>query len=218
MPERYQSRVIDQRPLSEGSYELILDRCGMEFQAGKEIQLHGTDPSEDRNYSIASGEQEEHLHLIYRVIPEGLLTPKLEKLRAGDPIAFTGPFGSFVIRDFLAPMIFIATGTGIAPALSFMRSHPGLNLTLLHGVRHCADLYHRELFAESPYEPCISGESDHAYFKGRVTDRLADFAFGNDAHFYLCGANEMILQVHHLLKARDVGLDRIFSEAYYFWK
>jgi ferredoxin/flavodoxin---NADP+ reductase len=216
-PQRYQSRVVSQHRISESAYELVIERHGLEFQAGREIMIHGDAPEEDRQYSIASGEQDEHLHLIYRLIPEGLMTPKLVKKVAGDPIEFTGPIGSFLIRDFLAPLVFFATGTGVAPAISFIKSHPGLDLTLVHGVRETGDLFYRDVFDPAKYVPCISKEQGTDGYEGRVTSYFVSRTWPLDAHYYLCGANDMILEMRrHLLEA-GVADAQIYSEAYYFW-
>lgn len=219
-PERFETRVLKLKQVSTSCYELVLERRGLEFQAGHEIMLHGEKATDDRQYSIATGENDEQLGVFFRLIEEGALTPQLVRWAAGDPVAFTGPFGSFLIRDFLAPMVFIATGTGIAPALCFARSHAGLDLTVFHGVRVAEDLVaeptRTDLFGER-YVPCISREKGTGFFEGRVTACLPDQEFPEGAHFYLCGANDMILEVRQQLRERGIEDARIFSEAYYFW-
>lgn len=217
-PVRYETRVKALQQISPSGYELVLERAGLAFQAGKELMLHGKDPYDDRQYSIASAESDEDLRILFRLIPEGALTPQLVGWKPGDEVAFTGPFGSFVLRDFVRPIVFIATGTGIAPAVCFARSHPGLGMTVLHGVREEADLFYRELFeAEGPYHPCVSQAPDTDCFKGRVTELLPTLDLAEDAHYYLCGANDMILEVRRLLLEQGISDDDIFSEAYYFW-
>ena len=216
-PVRHSSRVLANEPVSPTSFLMSLDRCGLAFRAGHEILLHGRDHTEDRQYSIASGEGDGPIQILYRVIPEGVMTPRLAAMKPGDAIEFTGPFGSFLIRDFLAPIVFVATGTGIAPAVSFARSFPELDITVVHGVRSEADLFGRELFAGRPYHPCISGEAGTSFFKGRVTDFLPAFALPEDALVYLCGSNAMILAVRKQMKQRGLADSRIVSEAYYFW-
>ena len=216
-PARHASRVTANEPVSATSRLMSLDRCGLAFRAGHEILLHGRDHTEDRQYSIASGEADAPLQILYRVIPDGVMSPRLAAMQPGDAVEFTGPIGSFLIRDFLAPIVFIATGTGIAPAVSFARSFPELNLTILHGVRRTEDLFGRELFAGRPYFPCVSGQPESGFFPGRVTDFLPGFELPEEAQVYLCGANAMILAVRKQLKQRGLPDSRIFSEAYYFW-
>lgn len=214
---RYESRVIAQRELAPGLMELTFARCGLGFQAGDEIQVHGDDPTQDRTYSLLSGTGDEHLQVLYRVIPEGVMTPRLARLRPGDALAFTGPFGHFHLRDPQRPVVFVATGTGIAPAVSFLRTHPALHLRLLHGVRRQADLCYRDLFVPERYHPCISREDVTGTFHGRVTSLFPTLPVESDADFFLCGANDMILAMTKLLKQQGVEDARVVGEAYYWW-
>jgi ferredoxin--NADP+ reductase len=216
-PSRLRSRVLANQPVSPTAFELVLERNGLPFQAGHEILLHGRDHTEDRQYSIASGESEDSIRLLIRLIPEGIVSPRLAQLREGEEVEFTGPFGSFLIRDFLAPLVFIATGTGIAPALGFIRSHSELDLTVLHGVREPADLFFHAEFDPKKFHACVSRSPGPGHFAGRVTARLPELILPEEAHYYLCGANDMILEIRRMLKARGVPDARIFAEAYYFW-
>ena len=69
-----------------------------------------------RLYSICSGELEEEIHILYKVVDEGFLTPQLSDLEIGNTIWITAPGGEFTgDKD---PAVWIATGTGIAPFYS----------------------------------------------------------------------------------------------------
>jgi ferredoxin-NADP reductase len=214
-PRRFRTRVIELRRLSESGYELTFERRGLAFEAGRLITVHGREPTEDRSYTIASGERDEHLQILFRHIPAGKLTPQLVRLQPGDEIEISGPYGEFVIRDPLQPIVFVATGTGVAPCRAYVRTHPDLRLTLVHGVRVAQDLFYREEFARFAYHPCVTRE-EGVGFHGRVTQFLEDFPLDPSNHFHLCGANEMIFDLHVLLKKRGVAEDRIFTEAYYY--
>ena len=116
-------------------------------------------------------------------------------------------------------MVCIATGTGIAPFVSYALSHPELNLTLYHGVRIEADLFFRETFSAHRYRACVSGsQKSEQSFAGRVTQAIQEAAvpWPPETHFYLCGANAMILETRRLLLTQGVDDRSIFSEAYYF--
>ncbi|HPG00003.1 MAG TPA: FAD-binding oxidoreductase [Kiritimatiellia bacterium] len=213
--KRQRSRVISLKPLSSTAYELTFERCGLDFHAGRLLTVHGTENTDDRSYTIASGEQDEHLQIIFRLIPSGRLTPGLARLKPGDEILFSGPFGEFTVRDPQAPLIFIATGTGVAPCRAYLRTFENLDLTLLHGVRVAEDLFYRDLFSRRRHFPCVSREAGTG-FHGRVTKLLEDFDLPAGAHYYLCGANEMIFDAQVLLKNRGVDLANVFTEAYYY--
>jgi ferredoxin/flavodoxin---NADP+ reductase len=184
---RMRTHVVDQRRLSETGYELVLERNGLSFDAGRLITLHGRAVTEDRSYTIASGEQDEYLHVLYRHIPHGVLTPQLVRLRPGDTVDMSGPYGQFVLRDPKRPVWFIATGTGVAPCRAYVRTHPELDLTLVHGVRTAEDLFYRREFERYVYHPCLSAQPSLC-FDGRVTDFLVTRKVPTEAHYYLCGA------------------------------
>jgi ferredoxin/flavodoxin---NADP+ reductase len=211
------SRVVALNRLCATGYELLLERSGIQFTAGQLINLHGRDHFEDRSYTVCSGEQDEHLTVLFRHVPEGVLTPQLIQLKPGDLINISGPYGEFTLRDRERPVIFFATGTGVAPCRAYLRSFSGLNLTLYHGVRFAEDLYYRQEFQSVVYHPCVSRASTRpGIFPGRVTDLARTSPFPPDSHFYLCGANEMIYEMQEVLHERGVPPDAIFTEAYYY--
>lgn len=214
-PARVRARVLGHRRLSATAFELELERQGIAFRAGQLLTIHGGDLFDDRSYSIASGERDDAFRVLYRLIPEGRLTPRLARLAVGDEVEISAPYGEFVLRDTGCPVVFIATGTGIAPGRSFARTFPGLDLTVLHGVRTAEDLFYRDDFAPFRYMPCVSSEETNG-FRGRVTDRARGLTFQAGAHFYLCGANEMFYEMRDVLREQGVPADRIFTEAYYY--
>jgi len=211
------SRVVALNRLSESGYELILERNGISFKPGQLINVHGRNHLEDRSYTVCSGDRDETLTVLFRLIPEGILTPQLAALHKGDTVRISGPYGEFVIRDPSLPAIFFATGTGIAPARAFLRSHPQLNLTLIHGVRIEQDLFYRGEFQSVSYVPCLTQDPvAQAVFHGRVTDFARQHEFPANSHYYLCGANEMIYEMQEILGQRGVDRNCIFTEAYYY--
>jgi ferredoxin--NADP+ reductase len=214
--QRYRSRVVSLRAVGPSAYELTIERQGLAFSAGQCLTLHGAIPQHDRSYTIASGERDEHLQIVFRLIPTGKLTPKLAMLKPGDEIGFSGPFGEFTVRDAAAPIVFVATGTGVAPCLAYLRTRPDLNISLVHGARYGCDLYYRAFFEQRPYFPCVSREAVTGAFKGRVTDFWATREWPKDSHYYLCGSNEMIFDMQVLLQKKGVPEHCIFTEPYYY--
>jgi len=86
---------------------------------------------------------------------------------------------------------------------------------VVHGVREESELFYREEFEAGPYFPCLSREPDSEW-SGRVSDLAEGHAFDPASHFYLCGAFEMIFDVHRILTGRDFPDDAIFAEEYYY--
>jgi ferredoxin--NADP+ reductase/benzoate/toluate 1,2-dioxygenase reductase subunit len=208
-------KIREHVPVGRDAFLIRMERPDWSWQAGQLISLCGENPLDQRDYTIASGEQDETLDVLYRLIPHGIVTPHLRKLQAGDRIPVQGPYGRFVLRDPERPLLFCATGTGIAPCRAYLRSHPPLSLTLLHGVRFPEDLYFQQEFASIDYHPYCS----RAFLNGttnRLTEALPDITLSPRTQVYLCGANEMIYEAEEILLGRGVAKTDIFHEPYYY--
>ena len=108
-----------------------------------------------RAYSIASSSVERQYLEFYVVLVEsGALTPRLFALKPGDPI-FVGKkiTGTFTLDRVPENqnLVLIATGTGLAPYISMLRSHMLLTrqtqVAVLQGARHSWDLGYRHELA-----------------------------------------------------------------------
>lgn len=208
-------KVLEHQHLGVDARLLRLERPAWAWQAGQLISLGGEDPLDQRDYTIASGVNDDTLDVIYRMIPHGVVTPYLSRLTPGDTIPVQGPYGRFTLRNPDVPVLFCATGTGIAPCRAFLRSFPQTSFTLYHGVRVPQDLYFQNEFSEIAYHPFCSKEALDGQ-RGRLTEALKTDPLPPDAEVYLCGANEMIYEAEEILQARGVKKDRIFHEPYYY--
>jgi NAD(P)H-flavin reductase len=113
-----------------------------------------------RPYSIVSSPNEEELELCLRRVPEGTLTTDLfEELSKGETVSLRGPNGDFLLEEPSdRDMIFLATGTGVAPLKSMIEytfeegydSYDGeqRDLWLFLGSSWEDDLPYRERFSE----------------------------------------------------------------------
>jgi ferredoxin--NADP+ reductase len=210
-------RVLANQPLGPGGFLLTFERPGFVFQTGQYLSLGIPGHREQREYSIYSGEAEPHLTVLIKEVPEGLVSRRLAKLVPGDFVHVDGPFGYFTLGPALkagAPLVFLATGTGISPFHSFVMTYPDLDYTLLHGVRHAADLVLESDFDPAKVHSCVSRE-EGGTFRGRVTDKLVDLSVDPRSHVFLCGNCDMIYQAFDLLRAAGVASDRISTEVYF---
>ncbi len=123
--------VFDNKNLAKDAYILTFKR-NFKFIAGQVVGLGINTQIEPRLYSIASGENDDYVEILYTEKADGKLTPMLSLLKAGDKILVSSPLGSFTENN--DSPILIATGTGIAPLISMLKSGKGRNATLLHGV------------------------------------------------------------------------------------
>ena len=210
-------RVLSLETLGPGGFLLTFERPKLDFQTGQYLSLGIPGHREQREYSIYSGEDEDCLTVLIKEVPEGLVSRRLAALRAGDKLHVDGPFGYFTLepaRKSGAPLLFLATGTGISPFHSFVATRPDLDYTLFHGIRYTADMTLARGFDPAKVVSCVSRE-DRTGFRGRVTDRLRAFEVDPRSHVFLCGNCDMIYEAFDLLRAAGVSSDRIYTEVYF---
>lgn len=207
--------VLDHTPMGLDAHLLRFERPEWTWKAGQLISLTGRKKWDQRDYTICSGSNDPTLDVLYRLIPHGLLTPYLITLEKGDTVQVQGPYGRFTVQDQNRPLLFCATGTGVAPCRAYLRSFPGLDITLFHGVRTPEDLYFRNEFESISYRPFCSREPLKGK-KGRLTEALKTYDLPEKPHVYLCGANEMIYEAEEILKDRGIPEEHLFHEPYYY--
>ena len=202
--------------VAEGVYVLSFRRP-FTFRAGQVVALTLASLGIERLYSIASGEREEDVSILFNIMDEGMLTPKLAQLNKDDQLLVSDPIGCFV--DEGKPAFWIATGTGVAPFSSMLKSDLGMDNTLIHGARKISDFYFAELFSATfgeKYVRCCSQESSEGVFSGRLTEYLKSFDhFPAGCKFYLCGSAGMVVQVRDILISKLVPFEDIIAEIYF---
>lgn len=136
----------------------------------------------------------------------------------GDSIWISEPFGDFTCNDVNA--WFIASGTGVAPFVSMIRSGMSEGKRLIHGGRKDENFYFSNLLenylSDDNYIRCASQEEKSQYYKGRLTSWLKEITvLPKEIKYYLCGSAEMVVDVRDILIARGVAFDHIVSETYF---
>ena len=146
------------------------------------------------------------------------VSKKLKRLKPGDPINFENPVGYFVLQDEdikKRKFLFIASGTGIAPFHSYIRSYPNLDYKLLHGVRYADEAYEKEAYSKDRLILCTSRD-EKGDFHGRVTDYLRQNPVEEkDTLCYFCGNCEMIHEAYDILLKQGVPSGNLFAEVYF---
>jgi ferredoxin/flavodoxin---NADP+ reductase len=211
-------KIILKRFLTERTFVLRFDRGNIQFKAGQHVIVGLKGEMNQREYSIYSGEKDDFLEILVREVVDGSVSLQLKNSKPGDLLQVNGPFGSFGIEPFdlfSRKLIFISTGTGISPFHSFVRSYPGIDYTLIHGVRFVNEAYERDDYDPRRYILCTSKESNKGGQKGRVTRVLPGFKVSADMLFYLCGNNNMIYEAYHILRDKGVPDEKIFTEVYF---
>lgn len=209
-------KVIQVRELTDTVYVLRVERNGFTFESGQYLALGKKGDIQRREYSIYSGENDEHLEVLIKEVLEGDVSKKLHKLKVGDEVEIEGPYGHFVLngtpRD--KKIIFVASGTGISPCHSLIKTNPKLDYLVLHGVKYSNEAYDRTVYHPYRYIQCTSREGEGDY-EGRVTDYLQKHNFDADSEFFLCGNSNMIYDVFDILKDKGVKQEQIHTEVYF---
>jgi len=201
----------------------------LHFKPGQFVSFQETirDKKIIRPYSIASLPDGNRFELCLNLVKDGLFSPRLFEMKAGDSVEMGAPLGFFVVRNPAREAVFIATGTGIAPFRPMVPgylNHPASKeLTLLFGVRHESTIYYREEFEglarQYPrfrFWPTLS-RADTAWTgrTGHVQTHLLE-AIGDrrDLDVYICGLKAMVDDVRAILKAMGFDRKQIIFEKY----
>lgn len=198
-------------------------------EAAPEDPPNAPDKMIRRAYSIASSSLERrYLEFYLTLITSGALTPRLFAAKHGDRV-FLGPkvSGLFTL-DRVAPekaVVLIATGTGLAPYVSMLRTmlvnDDKRRFVVLHGARYSWDLGYRgeleslaRLRPNLTYIPSITRGGEDPHFighTGRIQALLEQGVVEREsgvtldpakAEVFLCGNPEMVKVVTALLQAK----------------
>jgi CDP-4-dehydro-6-deoxyglucose reductase len=228
--------ILDETPHVKRFFIKIPELDRYEFHAGQFTMLDLPIVSKvtTRAYSIASPPSDSNeIELVIVLKDGGLGTAYLfGEVGVGSFIRVSEPIGKFTRprpESFNEPIIFVCTGTGIAPFRSMVLdiiNHrvPFRRLLIVKGCRTTQDiLYHREMRELAEQHPNFSfipvlsrpdspdWEGPTGYVHGVYLDLLEQYP---DALFYLCGWKVMIQEARTRLAERGVSKDRIRFELY----
>ena len=181
------------------------DAASLAFLPGQYVNVNIPGTALQRAYSFSSAPGARLASFVVRNVPDGRMSQFLTKdARAGEKIAFSGPYGSFYLRPGTRPMLFLAGGTGIAPFLSMLdvlaEAGSAQQIRMVFGVTHDIDLVAlaqldaiKEKLPQFDYRTCVAApHSDHPR-NGYVTQHVdADWLNGGDVDVYLCGPVAMV--------------------------
>ncbi len=210
-------KVIKKRRVSNRTFVLQIERCGLDFEPGQHLNIGLPDDRQQREYSVYSSVNDDYLEILVQAIPTGHVSSRLCRLSARDHVLVSGPHGRFTLDQAILPnhsLYLIATGTGIAPFHCFSRSLPKLDFHILHGVRGPADCHDSWAYPKQRYTACLS-QSSRGDFSGRVTDYLESHTIDLAGYYYLCGNSDMIYSVFSILIQAGVPREQVFTEVYF---
>lgn len=173
-----------------------------------------------RAYSVASSSVEgDYLEFYVTLVRSGALTPRLFALQPGAPLWLSPKMVGMFTMDRVPrgqKIVLIATGTGLAPYMSMLRTHLAdvceSRVAVIHGARHSWDLGYRaelqtmrRLCPYFTYTPVLSSpDEEPVAWKGRsgyinhlwqspdLPELLGFEPRAEDTHVFLCGNPAMI--------------------------
>jgi CDP-4-dehydro-6-deoxyglucose reductase len=197
-------RTVQETPLVRRIWLNISEK--LEFTPGQfivcDLPIHEKRTKRWRSYSIANNpNQESTIELCVVHLKGGLGSTFLcQKLKKGDFLTHKRPQGNFVLPENPASkMVFICTGTGVAPFRSMLQSIIQMKnpprIELIFGTRREQDILYRTEFEQLAsenswfsYHVALSREPNwpnygyvHHIYERRASE------YDNETHFYLCG-------------------------------
>ncbi len=229
------SRMIDGRVLSNEAltkrlYALRLDVESLQFEAGQFVRLELDIDGEKvaRPYSLVNIPGDPVVEVFFNTVPGGKLSNALAALQKNDSVAVSQPAsGFFILAEIPSArdLWLVATGTGLGPYLSILRTgqlwERYENVVLVHGVPYCEELVYQDVInlVQSKYPErfrylsCVSREKNPTGLNGRITDTLNRGDLERSVGFpiskatssvMLCGNHNMIKDIQSILAARGM--------------
>lgn len=209
----------------------------LQFLAGQYIDIL-LQEGKRRSFSLANApHDDELLQLHVRNYPGGAFTEHVfTHMKAKDMLRFTGPLGSFFLRE--APddtaIIFLASGTGFAPIKSILEHifyqennrNNKRKITLYWGARTKADLYLIDLVeswqqqhGNFTFVPVLSEPLPSDDWHGRTglvhEAVMQDHQNLEKYQVYACGAPVMVKAAYHdFTSYRNLPKDAFFSDVF----
>lgn len=187
------------------------------------IPINGIE--ERRSYSICSGTSED-LAIAVKAVSNGKVSNWLNsEAKEGTVISVSTPKGNFILSDQAKNVVAIAAGSGITPILSIAKEiekRDG-NLRLFYGNRTISSVIFKDELAKlrnTFVTGFLSGESVEGYEKGRINKESftniikSDLSLLRADAYYICGPEEMIMQVVDTLKFFGVAESKIHFELF----
>jgi ferredoxin--NADP+ reductase len=233
-----EGRVAGRRQWSDSLYSLLVDAPQLTFTAGQFARLAlpappgAKEPMVGRPYSFVNPPTAKPHEFYFIILPEGPLSPRLAALQSGGSV-WLGPRanGFFTIAETPAAdaLWCLATGTGLGPFLSILRTDEPwqkfARIVLVHAVRIAADLTYRDTLADIARRrsgafacvPIVSREPHEGALRGRIPALIGDGTLearagvaltAENAHAMLCGNPAMVDDVQAVLATRGMKRHR----------
>lgn len=180
-----------------------------------------------RSYSLANTGADNLLELHIRSVDGGVLSDYwFNSAKENDLLRLNGPLGTFFLRDIEGKdLIFLATGTGIAPIKAMLEDleatqkiDQAKSVTVFWGGRCEQDLYFdvQKISNKFKYIPVLSrSKEDWVGQKGYVQDVATELMPNlENAVVYACGSEKMIFSAKKKFLKSGLDEKKFYSDAF----
>lgn len=228
--QRYSGNLAEVRQISPTTLGFAVELeegCDVGFLPGQYVNVQVPGTEHTRSYSFSSAPGSRRCEFVVRNVPQGRMSSYLaQQAQVGEAISFSGPYGSFYLREVKRPLLLLAGGTGIAPFLSMLQvlAASGFRqpVRLVFGVTNDADLVAIEqlqrIAAAHPqfsFRTCVASDDSAHPRKGYVTQHVDEaWLNGGDVDIYLCGPVPMVDAVRRWLTGCGVKPANFYFEKF----
>ncbi len=233
-----EGRVAGKRHWAASLYSLRVDAPEVNFIAGQFGRLAlpapagYNEPMIGRPYSFVNPPDSQPHEFYFIVVSDGPLSSRLAALDEGDAVWLAPRAnGFFSLSEIPATDVLwcLATGTGIGPFLSMLRTPQAWTMfervVLVHAVRYAEELTYRDAIdgitnrhpGVFSYIPMVSREAVPGALAGRIPAAIADGRLeastglvmsAENSHAMLCGNPAMVEDTQKLLATRGMRRHR----------
>lgn len=195
----------------------------LKFIAGQYINLSIRNIK--RSFSISSIPSDSNIELIIKNYPNGQFSNYLfNEAKVDDLLRLEGPIGTYILPAKIPKkLLFVSTGTGIAPNLSLIKSIiqediiQGRQIILIHGQRTADEHVYslNSLLNEIKVILTTSRESVEGYKKGYVQDAVKELKLDMDeTMIFACGNPKMIKDLKFQMISMGLADKNFKSDAF----
>lgn len=229
-----EGRVIENRHWTPALFSLRLAGPAFSFEAGQFVKLALDIDGERvaRPFSFVNAPGELPLEFYGVIVPGGPLSSRLACLQPGDGVHLSPKAAGFLVLSEVPAaedLWLIATGTGIAPFLSILRTATPwkryARVILVHAVRRANELVYRERIDDLARTwgerfrtvSFVSREAAQGALAGRIPAAIADGRLeaaaacpiaAERSQVMLCGNPDMVKDATAVLAARGLRKNR----------
>ena len=226
----YSGTLVELTRLSPTTIRFAVElpnRSELAFLPGQYVNIEVPGTGQRRSYSCSNAPDEELLTFLVKLTPGGVMSQYLRTRAAvGDTITFTGPHGSFFLREADRPVLLLAGGTGLAPMLSMLRTMRAAGsprkVHLIYGTKTDDDAVLLDEIDELAsaitgftWAYCVSAPGSRATHQGRVMSLIApEHLYHGDVAIYLCGPPAMVESVRTHMNSAGIEPTGFYYEKF----